>query len=115
MYDGSDYYLFEELFLRMIGICFIHCHTEQADECLYHLSRCTEDFFLLRQESENLMKYCKKNILAENQVMENIWQPNWTHRLTSNPSSNKDEKDLGYIYKDNFSTEKSKGERDWSV
>ena len=45
MYDGSDYYLFEELFLRMIGICFIHCHNEQADECLYHLSRCKQDFF----------------------------------------------------------------------
>ena len=58
--------------------------------------------FLFRQESENLMKYCKKNILAENQVMENIWQPNWTHRLTSNPSLNHDEKDLGYIYKDNI-------------
>ena len=95
MYDGSDYYLFEELFLRMIGICFIHCHNEQAEECPYHLSRCKEDFFLFRHESENLMKYCKKTILAENQVMENIWQPNWTHTLTSNPSLNHDEKDLG--------------------
>ena len=64
MYDGSDYYLFEELFLRMIGICFIHCHNEQADECLYHLSRCTEDFFLLRQESENLIICCKKGHLG---------------------------------------------------
>ena len=98
MYDGSDYYLFEELFLRMIGICFIHCHNEQADECLYHLSLCTQDFFYLDKK----VKIAKKAILAENQVMENIWQPNWTHRLTSNPSSNKDEKDLGYIYKDNI-------------
>ena len=63
IHDGSDYYLFEELFLRMIGICFIHCHNEQADECLYHLSRCKQDFFLLRQESENC-KYCKKGHLG---------------------------------------------------
>ena len=64
IHDGSDYYLYEELFLRMISICFIHCHNEQAEECPYHLSRCKEDFFLSRQESENLMKCCKKGHLG---------------------------------------------------
>ena len=64
IHDGSDYYLYEELFLRMISICFIHSHNVQADECLYHLSRCKQDFFLSRQESENLMKCCKKGHLG---------------------------------------------------
>ena len=46
IHDGSDYYLHEELLLRMIGICFIHCHNEQADECLYHLSLYGRLFFI---------------------------------------------------------------------